>query len=228
MRKRLFTDHGTRLILSGLAPRLLPTTPGLGQSCVLPTECRSVAISTLTFDMARKSRRNSRSKIIELFPLTLQIGARRESIYRPYQDSLFTADARYPPKYFTLSNGNETLRLCMGVYQWAEGNKGSGVSEVFQLKKFDFSIGTRSYLERFFKRTVFHRRITGEIIIQHPSVLPNAARSDLENNSARHDFLEAVARFVCTASKNGQTISKNEAKQKRFLRRCEDKLESSC
>jgi hypothetical protein len=64
------------------------------------------------------------------------------------------------------------------------------------LKKFGFSIGTRRYLDPFFARVVFHNRVTGEIVITNPGILPNAARSDFEHNLWRHEFLEAVASFV--------------------------------
>jgi hypothetical protein len=78
------------------------------------------------------------------------------------------------------------------------------------LKKFDFSIGNRLYLERFFRRPVFHRRVTGEVIIQHPGVLPDAGRSDLENNSARSDFLEVVAAFVADLEKWANKIQEED------------------
>jgi Tfp pilus assembly protein PilN len=155
-------------------------------------------------------------------PLTLQIGARKEPIYRPYRDSLFT-DAKHPPKYFKLSKGNKTFGF---AWVCINGRRVIADQDVrgLLLKKFDFSIGTRGYLERFFKRTVFHRRITGEIIIQNPAVLPNAARSDLENNSARQDFLEALASFVGDVERWANDIQER-SKAEEVLSEVRDKLE---
>src|SRR5262249_26518007 len=85
------------------------------------------------------------------------------------------------------------------------------------IKKFGFSIGNRSYLEPFFKRTVFNRRITGEIIVQHPGLIPDAARSDFENNSTRQDFLGLLPGFITELSSWGDQIQQNE-KARQVLR----------
>src|SRR5262249_42040898 len=78
------------------------------------------------------------------------------------------------------------------------------------IKKFGFSVGNRGYLEPFFKRTVFNRRITGEIIVQHEGLIPNAARSDFENNATRQDFLALLPEFIAELSFWADTIQQNE------------------
>ena len=72
---------------------------------------------------------------------------------------------------------------------------------------------------------MFHRRITGEVIIQHPAVLPNAARSDLENNSARQDFLQAVTSFVADLEQWADEIQER-SRAEEVLLDVRDKLES--
>ena len=59
-----------------------------------------------------------------------------------------------------------------------------------------FQLGDRRYLEPYFGRTVYSRRITGEIIVKHPSLVPNAARSDFEHNTARQVFAEALPKLT--------------------------------
>src|SRR5437667_715874 len=78
------------------------------------------------------------------------------------------------------------------------------------IKKFGFSVGKRGYLEPFFKRTVFNRRITGEIIVQHEGLIPNAARSDFENNAARQEFLSVLPEFIADLSAWADEIQQTE------------------
>ena len=42
----------------------------------------------------------------------------------------------------------------------------------------------------------YSRRITGEVIVKHDGLIPNAARSDFENNVARQTFLEMLPKFT--------------------------------
>jgi molecular chaperone HtpG len=208
----VISDHGTRLVLSDLLPdsyRQLQdwdkVVSYLQNVVPLPFHPE--------FRYGQAIERRFQEEDYRVVPLTLQIGARTEPLYRPYVDSLFTVDGQYPPKYFSLRKDKEKFGfawVCINGRRVIDDKDIRGLL----VKKFDFSIGTRGYLERFFKRTVFHRRITGEVIVQHPAVLPNAARSDFENNSARQDFLEAVAHFVSSLEEwanEVQEVSKAEA-----------------
>jgi hypothetical protein len=79
------------------------------------------------------------------------------------------------------------------------------------IKKFEFSVGDRGFLERFFSRTVFNRRITGELLIQHKDLIPNAARSDFEANATRQAFLqEAIPSFIDELSRWANSIQSEE------------------
>ena len=68
-------------------------------------------------------------------------------------------------------------------------------------------------MEPFFKRTVFNRRITGEIIVQHEGLIPDAARSDFENNSSRQEFLGLLPNFIAELSSWADEIQQNEKAQ---------------
>ncbi len=142
-------------------------------------------------------------------PLTLEIGTRREPIYRPYRDDLFPDGALYPPKFLTLKKGQQKLGfawVCINGRRVIKDLRMRGLL----IKKFGFSVGNRGYLEPFFKRTVFNRRITGEIIVQQEGLIPNAARSDFENNSARQEFLEILPRFIAELSSWADGIQQRE------------------
>jgi hypothetical protein len=149
-------------------------------------------------------------------PLALEMGSRRESLYRPYSDAMFSGDEQYEPKFFPLKKGMQHFG-----FAWVCINGRRVLKDVrmrgLLIKKFGFSIGNRSYLESFFKRTVFNRRITGEIIVQHPGLIPDAARSDFENNSARQDFLGLLPGFITDLSSWGDQIQQNE-KARQVLR----------
>jgi len=187
-------DHGTRLILSDLLP---DSYRHLQDWDTVVSYLQNVV--PLPFDPSfahgAKIAKRFEEEDYRVVPLTLQIGPKKEELYRPYQDSHFASDAKYPPKYFTLRSGKEKFGFAWVCINGRRVIKDQDIRGLL-VKKFDFSIGNRLYLERFFKRPVFHRRVTGEVIIQHDAVLPNAGRSDLENNSARHEFLASVASFI--------------------------------
>ena len=220
--EEIIQGHGTRLILSDLLP----------DSCRHLQDWDSVVsylqnVVPLPFapDFAHgaKIAKKFQEEDYPVVPLTLQIGARTEELFRPYKDSHLVAGADYPPKYFTLGKGQEKFGF---AWVCINGRKMIGDQDIrgLLLKKFGFSIGTRLYLESFFKRSVFHRRVTGEVIIQHSAVLPNAGRNDLENNSARHDFLEAVAGFVAEVEEWGNKIQE-ENRAAQVLSETRDRLE---
>ncbi len=142
-------------------------------------------------------------------PLTLEVGARRAAIYRPYADALFPEGAQYPPKFFPLKKGKQKFGfawVCINGRRVIKDLRMRGLL----IKKFGFSVGNRGYLEPFFKRTVFNRRITGEIIVQHEGLIPNAARSDFENNASRHEFLAILPTFIADLSEWADGIQQNE------------------
>jgi hypothetical protein len=203
-------DHGTRVILGDLLP---DTYRPLQDWDTVVNYLQDVV--PLPFDPSFQHGKAIAKKFEEedyrVVPLELQIGPRREALYRPYRDEQFRGDGKYPPKYFPLHKGSERFGfawVCINgrrVFK-KEHQKVRGLL----IKKFGFSIGSRSYLEQFFKRTVFNRRITGEVIIQNDALLPNAARSDFENNFARQEFLELIPQFVDTLSKWANGIQEKE------------------
>jgi len=215
-------DHGTRLILSDLLP---DSYRHLQDWSSVVSYLQNVVPLPFHPDFVYGAMiaKKFKEEDYRVVPLTLQIGARREELFRPYQNSDFAADANYPPKYFTLRKGQEKFGFAWVCINGRTVIKDPSIRGLL-LKKFDFSIGKRLYLESFFKRSVFHRRVTGEVIIQHPAVLPNAARSDLENNSARHDFLQAAAAFVVDLEKWANKIQE-EARATQVLSEVQNKLE---
>src|SRR2546427_4157630 len=78
------------------------------------------------------------------------------------------------------------------------------------MKKFGFSIANVSFLEPFFKRPVFIRRITGEVIVEHQGLIPNAARSDFEHNSVRQAFLVGLGKLTQEVSAWGDKIQQED------------------
>ena len=57
---------------------------------------------------------------------------------------------------------------------------------------------------------MYSRRITGEIVIKHPNLIPNAARSDFENNATRQVFLEALPKFIRSVDQWANEIQEND------------------
>lgn len=128
-----------------------------------------------------------RAEDYRVVDLELTIGERTQKIYRPYKDVIFDHGRGFGPKYFDIVNilakGNLGFAwVCLNdARKYLSAKKLRGLL----IKKFDFSVGGREYFSTFFSRGVFNNRITGEIIITHPDLLPNAARSGFEPGPIR-------------------------------------------
>lgn len=141
------------------------------------------------------------SEYYKVVPFKLQISNRRESIYRPYNNSMFTHGGEHPPAFFDIPARKKEHF----AFAWVCINDARRVLKEPKLrglliKKFGFSISDRNYLEHYFGRAVINRRITGEIIVKHENLIPNAARSDFEHNSTRQLFFQAFPGFIKNVS----------------------------
>lgn len=143
--------------------------------------------------------------------MVLQIGSRREELFRPYYDGMYSGDGDYEPQFFDASvNGRK-----MG-FAWAcmnDARKALPVKELrgILIKKFGFSISDRNFLEPYYGRPVFNRRLTGELIVQDKELIPNAARSEFEHNAARQMFLQdAVPGLIKAVSAWANQIQQEE------------------
>ena len=129
-------------------------------------------------------------------PVTLQIGSRREEIKRPYYNGMLAHGGEHPPEFIDITDGKQRFG-----FGWICINDARQVLKDTNLrglliKKLGFSVSSRNYLEPYFARPVFNRRVTGEIIIQNEDLIPNAARSDFEHNSTRQGFIRALPKFI--------------------------------
>ena len=145
----------------------------------------------------------AKDKIIKL---SLIISNRKSELFRPYYDGMFTRGGTYEPKFFEMEPFG---------FAWICINDSRTVLSIRELrglliKKFGFSIANRSFLEPFFPRVVFNRRITGELIIQNANLIPNAARSDFEHNSTREAFMRSLPKFINSISKWANDIQEDE------------------
>jgi hypothetical protein len=206
----VIVDQGTRVIMSGLLPDAYRRINDWDQ-----VENYLQNVVPLPFNPEFKYGSILEEKFEEedyrVVPLTLQMGDKSQSLYRPYTDSIFRFGGMHPPEFFDLRDTRTSFGfawVCMNDAR--ETIKDTKVRGLL-IKKFGFSIGDRQYLEPFFGRTVYSRRITGEIIIKHPNLIPNAARSDFENNSVRQILLESLPKLtgaVDTWANNIQEIDR--------------------
>jgi len=142
----------------------------------------------------------------KIVAITLIIGNKEDQLFRPYHDGIFTYKGQYEPKFFEMDRFGFAW-VCINDSRTVLGDsKLRGLL----IKKFGFSISNRSFLEPFFSRVVFNRRITGELIIQHDNLIPNAARSDFEHNSTRETFIKSLPRFIKSISKWANDIQEEE------------------
>ena len=142
----------------------------------------------------------------KIIALSLVIGINKGEIHRPYYDAMFTHEGRYNPKFFDMDDYG---------FAWISINDSRNVLKDKNLrglliKKYGFSIANRAFLEPYFPRVVFNRRITGELIIRHPNLIPNAARSDFEHNSTREAFMRTLPKFIISIAKWANEIQEEE------------------
>lgn len=208
-RDKIIADHGTKTIMSGIKG---DTYARLADW----KEVESYLQNTVPlpfhpdFRFGPKIQRKFLEEDYRVVNLLLAINDLRAFMYRPYTDAMFARGGKYPEKFFVLKDEGTHFG-----FAWVCVNDERKVLKDLALrglllKKFGFSIATRAFLEPYFNRPVFNRRITGEIIIQHENLLPNAARSDFENNSTRQEFLEALPRFVKVVSDWANKIQEKE------------------
>ena len=130
--------------------------------------------------------------------LSLTIHGDQELLYRPYNNDIFSKKKGIGPRFEPLlSTDGEELG-----FAWYILNDEKQVLPFKELrgllvKKFGFSVGDRDDFSKYFPRQVFYKRITGEIIITHPALLPNAARSEFEPSAYRDELYYS---FVMLAS----------------------------
>jgi len=190
------TKKGTRCIMSGLIGHVYQRLNDWNEVVSYLQD-----VIPLPFDPSFKYKDDIEKRFSDedyrVVPLKLQISNRRESIYRPYNNSMFTHGGEHPPAYFDISAGRKERF----AFAWVCINDARKVLTDSKLrglliKKFGFSISGRNYLEHYFGRAVINRRITGEIIVKHVDLIPNAARSDFEYNSTRQLFFQAFPSFI--------------------------------
>ncbi|HKZ39315.1 MAG TPA: hypothetical protein VJ044_00045 [Candidatus Hodarchaeales archaeon] len=221
-RQRVLQQHGTKALMSGV---LNEAYKRLVDWEIVESYLQNVVPLPFRpdFTFGREIEKKFEEEDYRVVPLSLQIGGKRNDIYRPYTNNIFSQGGLHRPKYFPLRRGNKRFG-----FVWVCINDERRVLKDQSLrglliKKFGFSIANRSYLEPFFARTVFNRRITGEIIIQHPNLLPNAARSDFENNSTRQEFLELLPLFIKKLS-DWANVLQEEDKAREVLKEVTERL----
>ncbi len=202
-------EHGTKAVMSGLLGDVYKRLNNWSEVAaylenVVPLPFRP------DFKWAKVIEKRLREEAHRIVPVTLQILVRREEIYRPYSDGVFSYGGRHEPKFFTVVDGKERFGIAWVCINDARQVLRNTAIRGLLIKKFGFSIATRSYLEPFFKRPVFNRRITGEVIVEHQGLIPNAARSDFEHNSSRQAFLLALGKLVNDVSVWGDKIQQED------------------
>ena len=187
--------HGTMVIMEGLLPDVYYRINDWQE---VETYLQNVV--PLPFDPEFRFAESLRSRFEErdyrVVPVTLEMGGRRQPIYRPYTNNVFRHGGKHDPEIFEIKDGRHDFGFAwVCVNDARETIKDRNIRGLL-VKKFGFSIGDRSFLEPYFGRTVYSRRITGEVIAQHNDLIPNAARNDFESSTTRQRFLEFLPRFT--------------------------------
>jgi len=117
----------------------------------------------------------------------------------------------YPPIIREITDGQRQFGFIWYCVNNARNTiKNESVRGILIKAKGGFSIADRKYLEPYFGRPVISRRITGELIVNNDDLVPNAARSDFENNSTRQAFLEVMPKTIREIDKVVNNIQEKE------------------
>jgi hypothetical protein len=119
--------------------------------------------------------------------LQLSIDGRSEKIHRPYRNYMFTHRKGFGPRFFKVKNklGKGNLGFAWVCLNDARKYLPEKCLRGLLVKKFGFSVGGRDQFAKFFSRAVFNNRVTGEIVIKHNDLIPNAARTEFEPGRIR-------------------------------------------
>ncbi|HYT46665.1 MAG TPA: ATP-binding protein, partial [Methylomirabilota bacterium] len=148
----LIQGHGTKVLMSGLLSDAYRRLNNWKQVVVYLQN-----VVPLPFNPQFKFGPIIEEKFTEedyrVVPLTLQMGGRKEALYRPYTDAIFKFGGRHGPAFFTIQDGNHKFGFSwVCVNDARETIKDEEVRGLL-IKKFGFSIGDRRYLEPYFGRT---------------------------------------------------------------------------
>ena len=203
-------EHGTMAILSGLLEDVYERLNDWEQ---VTDYLQNVVPLPFRPDFKFKSEIAGRfaAEDYRVVPLTLRIGSRTEDLFRPYHDGMFSHGGKHPPNFFDVAyDGHKSGFAWVCINDARRVLRDANLRGIL-IKKFGFSISNRTFLEPYFGRTVFSRRITGELIVQERELIPNAARSDFEHNTARQAFFQrALPRLIGQVSEWAAKIQDEE------------------
>lgn len=124
----------------------------------------------------------------EAINLTLDVSSQKKSLFRPYTDPIFSNDTGQKPHYEVIKHNEVFIGIAWGVLNSARKIISDKALRGFLLKKQGFAIGNREKLSKYFTKTAHFNRYTGEIIIIHPELLPNASRDGLYPSKLQKQF----------------------------------------
>lgn len=206
---KIKNESGTKVILSGLLGEVYKRLNDWDEVSNYLENVVPLPFST-DFKFSSKIEQKLKQKDYNTVALFLQIGDRTEELLRPYNNDLFHFGGNHDVKFFELGDDENHYGfawICLNDARAVLKNKSM---RGLLIKKFGFSLSNRNFLEHYFPRPVFYRRLTGEIIIQHENLIPNAARSDFEYNSYRQSFFQYIPTFIDNVSKWANRIQEED------------------
>lgn len=198
--------HGTLVVMVGIMPDVYKR---LADREVVTKYLQSVV--PLPFHSRFGFKRQIEGKFEEedyrVVDVRLSIDGTPEKLHRPYRNHDFTHSKGFGPKYFKIKNvlGKGNLGFAWVCLNDARKYLPKRSLRGLLIKKFGFSVGGREQFASFFSRAVFNNRITGEIVITHNDLIPNAARTEFEPGPIRDSlymgFSDLASRISAWANK---------------------------
>lgn len=149
----------------------------------------------------------------EVVHLTLDVLGQKKELFKPYTDSIFSNNLGQNPRYELIKHNETFIGIAWGVLNSARKVISEKGLRGFLLKKQGFAIGNREKLSKYFTTMSHFNRHTGEIIITHPNLLPNASRDGLHPSQLQKQFeiaLQKITKKYSDYSNNFQEYDKRE------------------
>ena len=212
-----FEETGTLVMMVGIRGEVADT---MSDPKVVREYLQSVVPLPFDADFGFKDVIESRFKdedyrIVNLF---LDFDGRERQLFRPYTNHAFTHGKGADIRFFELKSklGRGKLGFAWVCLNDAHKILPDQKLPDFCVKKFGFTVGDRHFFAKSFSRAVFNNRITGEIIVTHRGLLPNASRTEFEAGPLRDALYLAFGQLAQDISKWGEEVQ-NELKAREEL-----------
>ncbi|MCK4761309.1 MAG: ATP-binding protein [Candidatus Aminicenantes bacterium] len=194
-----FPGPGTHVVLSGINPHFFGNLIDFDNVADYLKEVVPLHFDKEQFSFAKEIEKrisetcDKEGARFEIVNVELNIGGRKEKLFRPYRDEHFHNGQPQKPIFKELRDGGRLIGVVWGCLNSTRKKIEEKKLRGFLIKKQGFAIGKREHIAGHFRSRTHFDRYIGEIIVVSPELLPNASRDDFEYSPLRTNFYKSLA-----------------------------------